>query len=632
MHPILTAVRLPGLDWVVQIHAYPLAHVLALLVLVAFTYRRYARAVGPPGPALDALVAGVIAGMLGARLLADWTSGHAPANPLPAPRGWWLGARSAYGGLLAGTAIAALVARLRAVPVGRLFDAAAPALALAVCLARLGCFLGGCCWGRPTTSWLGMRFPSDHPAMAAHPAGLHPTQLYLALGALAIALLLLASERTGRMAPGTRFRLGAGLYALGVFGVEFLRADPGRWFGAGLSHSQWISLGVLLAVLWPRRAARPAALLVVALLVPTVAYPGTERSAWRSDAEQAAFGRLADGAVALLDGDLPGALAHWQAETADAASPSRAEAHLALGFGHLLEGDRARALTAFEQALTDAAGETAALAHLAAGRVQADDGDRVGAAAHFRRLLTEHADSTLADDAALGLAYVLSDAGLHADARAVLADAARRFERRARYVAAGRGPRLRWEQLGRLPPQRLANVLRRRLARPDQGVRALASVPYLLIDRDTSRDLRRLRRRLSRAGAGGAADEVGARRVPGTTTHTPRSAGLEDPPTRWRPPLPRTASQSRGTHLAVAGLAIVALAAGRTRRRYVPSRTPGVSPIARATSTADALPIPFRARAQRTAPPTTATASPSPSIASTVPGTWPLPPSTRRDS
>jgi hypothetical protein len=37
------------------------------------------------------------------------------------------------------------------------------------------------------------------------------------------------------------------LYALSTFLVEFLRADPGRRFIAGLSHNQWISVAILAA-------------------------------------------------------------------------------------------------------------------------------------------------------------------------------------------------------------------------------------------------------------------------------------------------------------------------------------------------------------------------------------------------
>src|SRR5438034_633051 len=98
---------------------------------------------------------------------------------------------------------------------------------------------------------LGVRFPEGHPGMAkllpGDPRGLHPTQLYLAASALGIGLLLLVLRRRGPGRPGHRFALAAALYAATTFAIEFLRDDPGRWFGLGVSHSQWISGAIFVA-------------------------------------------------------------------------------------------------------------------------------------------------------------------------------------------------------------------------------------------------------------------------------------------------------------------------------------------------------------------------------------------------
>lgn len=302
MHPIVAAFHVPLLDWVVQLEAYPLTHFLALLVLVAVTLRLYVRDIGPSGPALDVLLVAIPAGMLGANLLAAWTTGQAPASPLPAPRWWWMGGKSAYGGLLLGTAAGALVARLRGLSIARLFDAAAPGLALGACLARLGCFLGGCCWGRPTASFLGVHFPDGHPGrdalLPSDPRGLHPTQLYLAAAAFGIAVLLLVLRRRGPARPGRRFCSAAALYAATVFGVEFLRGDTGRWFGAGLSHSQWISLGIVAASLataaWRPRALRAAVATGLVAAALGTARPAAAEPPWSRDAALDALQVIAD--------------------------------------------------------------------------------------------------------------------------------------------------------------------------------------------------------------------------------------------------------------------------------------------------------------------------------------------------
>jgi phosphatidylglycerol:prolipoprotein diacylglycerol transferase len=248
MAPILTAIQLPVLDWFVRIQSYPLAHLLALVSLVGLTLWLHAREAGSASPALDVLLVAVPAGLLGSVLVGAATSGVFPARRLDS---LWSGYRSAYGGLLVAVAAGWLFARARGIPPGVFLDCATPGLAVGACWCRLGCFLAGCCWGRPTKSPLGLEFPFDHPGMLRLPRGeqwaLLPTQLYLALAALAILGVVVAARRRLRQRPGAGFAVAALLYALSTFLVEFLRADPGRRFIAGLSHNQWISVAILAA-------------------------------------------------------------------------------------------------------------------------------------------------------------------------------------------------------------------------------------------------------------------------------------------------------------------------------------------------------------------------------------------------
>jgi phosphatidylglycerol:prolipoprotein diacylglycerol transferase len=257
MAPVLIAIQLPVLDWFVRIQAYPLAHLLALVSLVGLTLWLYRRETGAAGPALDLLLVAVPAGLLGSVLLGALTSGVVPPLRL---RSLWSGYRSAYGGLLAGIGAAWLFARMGRVPLAIFLDCATPGLAVGVWWCRLGCFLAGCCWGRPTKSSLGLEFPFDHPGMLSLPRGqewtLLPTQLYLAATALVILFVTVAFQHRLRDRPGSLFAVAALLYALSTFLIEFLRADPGRRFVAHLSHNQWISLAVLAAACLSLLAAR----------------------------------------------------------------------------------------------------------------------------------------------------------------------------------------------------------------------------------------------------------------------------------------------------------------------------------------------------------------------------------------
>jgi prolipoprotein diacylglyceryltransferase len=106
-------------------------------------------------------------------------------------------------------------------------------------------------------------FPFDHPGMLRLPRdeqwALLPTQLYLAAAALVILVVAIAVRRRRRARPGSVFAVAALLYALSTLVIEFLRADPGRRFAAGLSHNQWISLAILAAACfaWPLRRWKP---------------------------------------------------------------------------------------------------------------------------------------------------------------------------------------------------------------------------------------------------------------------------------------------------------------------------------------------------------------------------------------
>ena len=68
-----------------------------------------------------------------------------------------------YGGFLLAGALVLRRIRTLGLPMGTIVDASAPALALAYGVGRLGCFLVGDDYGRPTDSWVGIAFPNGQP-------------------------------------------------------------------------------------------------------------------------------------------------------------------------------------------------------------------------------------------------------------------------------------------------------------------------------------------------------------------------------------------------------------------------------------------------------------------------------------
>lgn len=104
-------------------------------------------------------------------------------------------------------------------------------------LGRVGCFFAGCCYGKVTHSWLGVKFPDL-------PEPVYPTQLYEA------AFLLIMFGICSYLLLRKKFRHNMTVYLIsyGVFRflIEFIRGDDrGKLFGV-LSPSQFWSLGMVI--------------------------------------------------------------------------------------------------------------------------------------------------------------------------------------------------------------------------------------------------------------------------------------------------------------------------------------------------------------------------------------------------
>ena len=175
-----------------------------------------------------------------------------------------------YGGLLGGVLAYYLQVRARKLPMAVMYDATAPALAVAYAVGRLGCFLVGDDYGRYTESWVGIEFPKGLPPTTADqlralgsdvPASIpgnaivavHPTQLY-EIGLALVMFAILSRVAKGKLRTGQLFSLFLILYAIERFFIEFVRAKGDR-FVAGLSTSQLASIALLAvgSYLWVHR-------------------------------------------------------------------------------------------------------------------------------------------------------------------------------------------------------------------------------------------------------------------------------------------------------------------------------------------------------------------------------------------
>jgi phosphatidylglycerol:prolipoprotein diacylglycerol transferase len=161
-----------------------------------------------------------------------------------------------YGGLILAVLVAFWYMQRHGMPVWTTCDAFAPAIALGHVIGRFGCFMAGCCYGKPTSLPWGVTFTDPFAGRElGTPLGvrLHPTQLYEAGAELAILAVLLAFERRGRQFPGRTFWGYLLLYGVSRFIIEFFRGDPRGMVMGLLSTSQFISVILVplsLVMLW----------------------------------------------------------------------------------------------------------------------------------------------------------------------------------------------------------------------------------------------------------------------------------------------------------------------------------------------------------------------------------------------
>jgi len=166
----------------------------------------------------------------------------------------WQGGLTLYGGIVAGTFAGLVAARRMGLPRWVTADALTPSLALGMVLGRVGCFLNGCCYGRPTPLPWGVVFPPDSFAgLEFGPARVHPAQLYFAAAGLGL-FLLVWSVRGRVRVPGVLFWGFIALLALVRIPLDLTRAYEADAIVVGLgvvqiTESQVASVALVLFAL-----------------------------------------------------------------------------------------------------------------------------------------------------------------------------------------------------------------------------------------------------------------------------------------------------------------------------------------------------------------------------------------------
>ena len=273
MYPVL--IQISGFT----VTSFGMMMALAFLVARWVAARELARVGLDPELAWDMVGYAAVFGILGSKIyymILNWQD--TVADPMRA-----LLSRSGlvwYGGLILAAAVIACRVKKTGIPLGRMADASALALAVGYAIGRMGCFLVGDDYGRPSDLPWAVAFPKGAPPSTAAnlrefgvdiPASVpdntvyavHPTQLY-EVGMSLIIFLILKRVQPRLATPGMLFMVWVALAGVERFVVEIFRAKDDRFLGV-LTVAQLISILLMaagvagVAYLARRGAAAPAA-------------------------------------------------------------------------------------------------------------------------------------------------------------------------------------------------------------------------------------------------------------------------------------------------------------------------------------------------------------------------------------
>jgi phosphatidylglycerol:prolipoprotein diacylglycerol transferase len=246
---------------------FGIAVLLAFVVAQLIGQRELTRRGYDPEPVSDMIFAAVIGGLLGAKLYYVIVLKNYDAL-------FTRGGFVFWGGLIGGTLAVMLVIWRKKIPMLRIFDVGAPAVAAAYAVGRTGCWAVGDDYGKPWPGgFLSVQFPNGAPpttvGIMSHdfgvqfPAGMnpntvvavYPTQLIeVTLGLVMFAILW--RMRDHKHAEGWLFGVYCVFAGIERFLVEFLRAKDDRTLYGGLSMAQFIAIAFTLggfAWMWWRR-------------------------------------------------------------------------------------------------------------------------------------------------------------------------------------------------------------------------------------------------------------------------------------------------------------------------------------------------------------------------------------------
>lgn len=230
------------------VHTYGLFVALGFAAGIAVTVKLGKDRNIPAQQVMDMAFVMIFWAIVGSRLLYVFMNvSYFRDHPLDALK-IWQGGLVFSGGVLAAAPAIAWYLRRRPLSFWAAGDLWAPALSLGQAVGRIGCFMAGCCYGKPTELPWGAVFTHPH-SLAPPGVALHPTQLYSALAGFAIfAVLLFLYNR--RRFQGQVFVWYLILHSNARLLMERFRADDRGFIpGTEMTLTQLVAFFILVAAI-----------------------------------------------------------------------------------------------------------------------------------------------------------------------------------------------------------------------------------------------------------------------------------------------------------------------------------------------------------------------------------------------
>jgi len=157
----------------------------------------------------------------------------------------WEGGLVFSGGILAVVPAMLWYSKRHNLSLSKIGDLWSPGVAAGQAVGRFGCFMAGCCYGKPTTLKWGVVFTHPNSLAPTH-IPLHPTQIYSSLSGFIIFFILLAIGAKKKYA-GQVFIWFLILHSTARLLVERFRGDyRGIILNTGMTVTQLITIFILI--------------------------------------------------------------------------------------------------------------------------------------------------------------------------------------------------------------------------------------------------------------------------------------------------------------------------------------------------------------------------------------------------